>query len=336
MKPYLPLTLAIACALTSGALAQTVSSKQASGNVQLDGPSTAAPSSSGSTPDADSTVPTPVPLQISEIERDYFEMGYSLSKAAFGYADIAKQSVQIQKGKDRMQQIKLLAGLAPAAERDRLAIRESLNQTVFMMRTLGASKDAFLQVTSAADDLNRPLVVDGGAKDLAALSPDAGKTLASLNEFERISGLTQSPEIATWLKGRHQNRVGNVWYAEGMIAGVAEVASAQDMPELLPTVGEIATDLRGLRDWLVLRMPDPPSTEQTALSSALDDFLNTSSQSKRQDRPVTSTELVALGSISRQLQTQVLLESSANSLSQTTGATAGQSSARLADVKKPL
>jgi hypothetical protein len=249
-----------------------------------------------------------VPLQISSTERDYFEFGYALSKAAFGYADVAKQSLAIQQGKDRMEQIKLLAGLAPSAERDRIAISDSLNRTLAKMRILHATRSALLVVEEAAARLNRPIEVTGASKDLSALSPDAGKTLASLNEFERISGLTESPEIAAWLKGRHKNRVGNVWYAEGLIAGVAEVASAQDMPELLPNIGEIATDLRGLRDWLQLRMPDQPSAEQNALSTALDEFLASSAASRHPQRQVTHSELTALGNISRQLQAEVLVQ----------------------------
>jgi len=284
-------------------------------------------------------IPAPmpsIPLQISQTERDYFEFGYSLSKAAFGYADIAKQSVAIQKGTDHMAQIKQLAALAPAAVRDRLAVRDCLNITLARMRTLHASERAISVVKDAADGLNKPLIATGAAKDLAEMSPDAGKTLASLNEFERISGLTESPDIAAWLKGRHKNRVGNVWYAEGLIAGVAEVASAEEMPELLPTVGEIATDLRGLRDWLQLRMPDPPSRQQAQLSDALDDFLKTTSHARRQDRQVTHPELVALGFISRNLQAEVLVRTASAPVVKPASMEIALPAPKLADDKKPL
>jgi len=369
MKPSLPLTLACALTIACGTsaiagsrhsrhqsdtatpqtqptsttpLATTASTAAVPATVAPVPPSTStapavAPQPLPQTAPIAAPAPAPsIPLQITQTERDYFEFGYSLSKAAFGYADIAKQSVAIQKGTDHMAQIKQLAALAPAAVRDRLAVRDCLNITLARMRTLHASERAMSAVRDAAEGLNKPLVVTGAAKDLAEMSPDAGKTLASLNEFERISGLTESPDIAAWLKGRHKNRVGNVWYAEGLIAGVAEVASTQEMPELLPTVGEIATDLRGLRDWLQLRMPDPPSRQQAQLSDALDDFLKTTSRARKQDRQVTHPELVALGYISRNLQAEVLVRTASTQAVKPVSMDTVQSAPKLADDKKPM
>ena len=68
------------------------------------------------------------------------------------------------------------------------------------MRDLHATRASMSIVRDAAAGVDRPLIVNGAAKDLTALSPSAGRTLASLNEFERISGLTESPDIAAWLK----------------------------------------------------------------------------------------------------------------------------------------
>ena len=82
------------------------------------------------------------------------------------------------------------------------------------------------------------------------------------------------------------------------------------MPDLQPPMEQIATDLRGLRDWLALRLPEMPSAEQTALKHDLDAFLEQASALSRpgvkSPKPLSLPQLQALGSISRRVQAQVL------------------------------
>jgi hypothetical protein len=256
------------------------------------------------------TPPAPEPmLQITAVERQYFDFGCSLATAAFAYADLARQIAAIPEyhRHDRTGQMQLLAALNPVVLRDRGVVRDSLSRTLAQMHSLQASPSALAIVSQGADMVNRPILLTGDAKVIATVNARAGQTLAGLNEFERISGITQSPAISAWLNGPGKNSVGNVWYAEGLISGVAAVASAQNLPDLLPPVSEISTDLRGLRDWLLIRMPDNPTAAQSLLRKTLDGFLRSTSWPQVQDRPVSPAELAMLGTISRELQNQVLL-----------------------------
>jgi hypothetical protein len=276
--------------------------------------------------------PTPTPaqqppplLQMTSVEREYFELGYSLATGAFAYADLARQvsAIPVYHRHDRSGQIRLLAALTPVVLRDRGIIRDNLSETLEQMHNLHAAPSAIAVVGQAADMLNKPIRITGDAKTVTALNPDAGRTLAALNEFERISGITESPTISDWLNGPGKNGVGNVWYAEGLISGVASIAAAQNLPDLLPPVSEISTDLRGLRDWLLIRMPDSRTAAQSTLRKTLDAFLRSTSWPKVQDRSVSPAELAMLGTISRELQNQV----SASVVSSATDAPLGSQTA---------
>jgi hypothetical protein len=177
---------------------------------------------------------------------------------------------------------------------------------------LHASTDALQAVKDAADELNRALRYTGDAKTVVQVNSEAGRTLASLNEFERISGLSENPKVRAWLKVPRDDGSANVWYAEGLIAAVSEIASDEEMPDLLPPVQEISTDMRGLRDWLTSRTPDQPTAEQTELRDTINAFLKSTSWPKIEDRPVTRMELVALGKISQHLRHQVFSQPEAN------------------------
>ena len=156
----------------------------------------------------------------------------------------------------------------------------------------------------AAARLAGPLPLAGDARRVSVFSHNAGQTLAALDEFNTLSSLPDDAAVQHWLAATPS---GQVWYAEGLIAALGETAAAQQMPDLLPPVKEIATDLRGLRDWLSLRLPDPPSPDQTALVTALNDFLRQTSRTGRpQATPLTLTQLQSFGDISRRLQALVL------------------------------
>lgn len=243
---------------------------------------------------------------MTDLERQYFDFGYALSKAAFSYAELARHSYDIQAVHTHATHLRMLSELCPVAVHDRQLVRDNLDRAYTDMRSLSASPKALALVKAAADELNKPLKYTGDAKTVAAAYPDAGKTLASLNEFERISGLSESPDVRNWLKVKRGNGSGNVWYAEGLIAGVCEIASDDGLPDLLPQVEELSTDMRGLRDWLASRTPDPPSEEQSALRETINGFLKSTSWPNVGDRPVSRAELLTLGDISHYLRDEVL------------------------------
>ena len=91
---------------------------------------------------------------------------------------------------------------------------------------------------------------------------------------------------------------------------MSQIAAAHEMPDLLPPAEQIATDLRGLRDWLALRLPEMPSAEQAALKHDVGAFLEQASLAARpgvkSPALLSLPQLQALGSISRRVQAQVL------------------------------
>ena len=172
------------------------------------------------------------------------------------------------------------------------------------MEMLQAPAPALAPVRRAAERLARPLKLTGDAKRIAFFSGKAARTLAALDEFNTLSSVPDDAALRRWLAAAPS---GQVWYAEGLVAALGETAAAQQMPDLLPPVKEIATDLRGLRDWLSLRLPDAPTPDQAALVAALNDFLSQTSRTGRpQAAPLSLPQLQSLGDISRRLQAQML------------------------------
>ena len=94
------------------------------------------------------TVPPPlvlVPastLQMGAKERQFFELGATLARGAFAYAELAKQATAVAKTRSKIAQVGQLGKLEPTARRDRLAARAGLAQAVILMRALGASPAA--------------------------------------------------------------------------------------------------------------------------------------------------------------------------------------------------
>ena len=172
------------------------------------------------------------------------------------------------------------------------------------METLQAPPSALAPVRRAAERLAQPLKLTGRCRRIAVFSHKAAQTLAALDEFNALSSVPDDAALRHWLAAAPS---GQVWYAEGLVAALGETAAAQQMPDLLPPVKEIATDLRGLRDWLSLRLPDAPTPDQAALVAALNDFLSETSRTGRpQAAPLSLPQLQSLGDISRRLQAQIL------------------------------
>ena len=248
---------------------------------------------------------SPLPsLHLTANERHFFDFGYQVGRAAFAYAELGKRATAVAKSHDKAAQLEQLAALAPLAARNRMDAREGFVRARSLLETLQAPSKVLLPVQRAADRLGKPLRLTGDVRRVSLFSGKAAQTLASLDEFNALSSIPEEATLQHWLGTASS---GHVWYAEGLVSALAETAAAQQMPELLPPVKEIATDLRGLRDWLSLRLPESPTPDQEALVSALNDFLGQTSRTGRpQTTPLTLTQLQALGDISRRLQSQIL------------------------------
>ena len=255
------------------------------------------------------TPPAVHPLQLQPQERQFFTLGLTLARGAFAYAELAKGAEVVQKTRGKLAQVGKLGKLAPVAERNRRDAAGQLTQTLELMRSLNAPPAALRPITQAAERLAGPLPITNDAKPLLLFNRDAAKTLSSLTEFEALSSLPEDPALRKWLEMPALAGAASVWYGEGEIAGLAQIAAVQAMPDLLPPAQQIVTDLRGLRDWLSLRLPDEPTPEQDTLRNSLETFLQATAATEkpgvRSHRPLTAGQLQALGEISRELEAQV-------------------------------
>lgn len=259
------------------------------------------------TPPAAITSPDTPPAAVAALnvvpdERRYFELGLVLARASFAQAALTKQTSQISRTPPASGRVGRLAKLAPDALRRRAQEQEGLTRALALLQELNAPPGVLAPLTRLGAAMDKPPVAQGDAQSVAAVDGDAGAVLASLQESSRLTATLESAALKMWLKA---NESGQVWYAEGLMAGVSEVATRESLPDLLPSLHELATDLRGLRDWLTLRLPDSPTPEQTALQTALTQFLQQSAAVKK-PKTLTKTQLRALGDISRMLQAQVL------------------------------
>jgi hypothetical protein len=258
--------------------------------------------------------PTPIlpatnMLQMEPEERHFFTLGLTLARGAFAYAELAKGATEAQKTRSKIAQVVKLGKLAPVANRNRRAAGEQIAQASALMRSMRAPSTALLPVAKAAEQLSGPLPITSDAKPLLLFDRSSARTLSALNEFDMLSSLPENEAIRKWLETPTLTRSASVWYGEGEIAGLAQIAAAQEMPELLPSAQQLATDLRGLRDWLSLRLPDMPSPEQTTLRDALEAFLRETAATERvgvrSRKALTAAQLQALREISQQLEAQV-------------------------------
>ena len=247
-------------------------------------------------------------LQITPDERRFFALGRTLARGAFAYAELAKSAGEVAKTRSRIAQVGKLARLDPTAARNRKAAGARMAEAAALLRTLHAPPSALAPIERAAERLAGRLPLSSDARPVSLFSREAARTLSALNEFEALSSLPEDPALRAWLSAPGVPASASVWYGEGEIAGLAQIAATHGMPDLLPPSVQIAADLRGLRDWLALRLPEPPSPEQAALKDALESFLRQTAAPPQTPgrRPLTETQLQALGDISRRLQVQVL------------------------------
>lgn len=252
-------------------------------------------------------------LQMAPDERRFFALGLTLARGAFAYAELAKAATEVARTRSRLAQVGKLGKLAPLADRNRKAAGEEVARALALMRAMDAPPAALAPVAKAAARLAGSLPITDDAKALLLFNRSAARALSSLNEFETLSSLPEDPAVRAWLETPRLARSASVWYGEGEIAALAQIAARHEMPDLLPPAQQVATDLRGLRDWLALRLPDTPTPEQAALRAALRDaleaFLRQTASARpgvKSPKPLTLPQLQALSAISRRLQAQAL------------------------------
>ena len=245
-------------------------------------------------------------ITIAADERQFFQLGYYLAKGAFAYADVAKQAASSGNTHSRKLRIKQLAAVAPLALRDRAIAHDSFMQAAAIMGQLQAPPNATLPLTSAVSLLAKPLTLTSDARAFAATDTEAATMVSALDEFERLSALPEDKGLRNWLASSAISGSAQVWYTEGTVIGLAEIASAESMPDLLPPAAEIATDLRGLSDWLASQLPEGQTSEQIALKKTLDGFLLSPRRKHHLKRAISPTELRTLGKISQLLHTILL------------------------------
>lgn len=260
---------------------------------------------------ADFPVPTPARLDIAPRERQYFALGTALAQGTFAYAALGAQAGRIEQGHAGHAKVAALGRLAPEALRARTAARDGFVQAVALMQSLDAPPAIVSPVARLAARLSKPLVLTEDSRAIKSLNPDAALALSALSESSTIARVMDDHALTRWLGGSAEHRSGPVWYAEGQIAGIAQIAAAEHLPDLLPPAADVATDLRGLRDWLALRVPERPGAELAALQAAIADFLRQTAQGPGQPRlsptqRVSEAQLAQLGSISQALQAQML------------------------------
>ena len=249
-------------------------------------------------------------LQMTETERQFFALGLTLARASFAYAELAGEATIVSHTRSKIAQVGKLGKLAPVARRNRQTAGEFLRRTEALMLTMSAPAAALAPIHKASERLIAPLALTTDARPLAIFNGEAAQTLSSLSEFETLSSLPEDPALRKWLTSPGVPDSAQVWYGEGEIAALAQIAAIHRMPELLPPAQEIATDLRGLHDWLALRLPDTPTPEQATLQKSLEAFLLDAGQktkiSHKSQKSLSPAQMEALGSISRLLQLQVL------------------------------
>ena len=247
---------------------------------------------------AASNTPKPEP------ERQFFDLGLTLSRGAFAYAPLAKQAVAVEKTPSKIEQVRQLSRLDPLAGKSRADARTRMDRTVLLMRRLHAPETAVAPVAAAAAQLAGRLPLNSDAQTLAFWSRPAARTVASLSEFQILSSLPEDPAVARWLHAPGLPNLASLWYSAGTLAGRSEIAAVHEMPDLLPPPVQVFADLRGLRDALAHSAAVSP--ERAALRNALDAYLKDAPiESAAAPRTLSPAQLQGLAGISRRLQAQL-------------------------------
>jgi hypothetical protein len=250
-------------------------------------------------------------LDITDSERRAFALGEALAQASFSYQPVVQQAALLAYSSNRDQEVGELAKLAPDAALARGSARLGIDQALALMQQLNAPPAPVAPIARLAARLDKPIALTGDSLTLASFNLAAADVLASLNEAEDLSSLLDTPVLQHWLKDSVSGRSGPVWYADGIFAGIARIAANDDLPELLPRVADVATDLRGIRDWLATRLPETPTVEQDALRDKIDEWLQqapvlAADLGRSRSRLLPTDQLQAIGQISTMLEQLIL------------------------------
>ncbi len=283
----------------------------ASAHAQMPAPPPASAPALPAAPDPSAPDAPQSRLDIAPRERQYFALGRALAQGAFAYARLGSQAGRIERSHATRAKVAALGRLAPDALHARETARDAFAQAAALMQALNAPAAILSPVSRLAARLAKPLALTADSRAIQSLNPDAALVLSALSESNLVARVMDDRALTQWLNGSDGHRSGPVWYAEGQIAGIAQIAAAGHLPDLLPPVVDVATDLRGLRDWLALRVPDHPGPDLAALQAAISDFLQQTAQGPGQPRllpkqPVSDAQLAQLGSISALLQAQMI------------------------------
>lgn len=262
-------------------------------------------------------VPSPSPqadarVNATDAERQYFELGDVLAQAALADVSLVAKTRRITYADMTDAQLAQIGKLAPDALKARGAAQSLFARAVALMQCLKAPADALAPVSALSMRLGKPLTPTGTARQVADLNADAGTVLAALDESDRLSAVLDNKALQNWATGTGSSQTGRVWYAEGLMVGVTHVAAALDQPDLLPPVADLATDLRGLRDWLSLRLPDSPTLDQIALQTDIDQFLTKAANARRRAKTLTLAQVADLEKIGHLLESQILPQNRAS------------------------
>ena len=239
-----------------------------------------------------------------EPEKQFFDLGLTLSRGAFAYAPLAKQAAVVEKTSNKIAQVRQLSRLDPLAGKSRAEAHARMDRAVALMRRLHAPEAAVAPVAAAAARLAGPLPLPADAQSLAFFSRPAARTVASLTEFQILSSLPEDPAVRRWLHAPDLPSSASLWYSAGALAGLSEIAAAHEMPDLLPPPAQVFADLRRLRDGLARLAPMPP--EASTIRKEMDAFLtNAPPGPAAGTRTLSPVQLQALAGISRRLQLQL-------------------------------
>lgn len=266
----------------------------------------AAAQSAPAAPQQVAPAPSDSRLSVTDAERQYFELGDVLAQAALSDVSLVSRTRRITYRDMTDAQLAQIGKLAPGALQARAAAQVLFARAVTLMQDLNAPPAALTPVSALSARLGKPLTPTGAARQVADLNADAGTVLAALDESDRLSAILDNKALQNWATGAASNQTGRVWYAEGLMVGVAHVAAKLSQPDLLPPVADLATDLRGLRDWLSLRLPDTPTPEQIELQTDIDQFLAKAANIRRHPKTLTMPQVADLEKIGHLLEAQIL------------------------------
>jgi hypothetical protein len=254
-------------------------------------------------------VPAPItpitPINVYPDESLMFQVGDYLGKASFVNSPVMQAiSATTVVGK-RNDELALLEKLAQTALNNRARQLNYLLSARQLMWNMRAPEKSIAPLTSAINTLKVQPAYSGQTLELSKTDPAAALTLAILEEYPKVCSVQDSLQFRAWVNSAARQHNGHVWYAEGLISGLTDVAAANKMPTLLPRAPEIATDLEGELNWITIRLRDTPSPDQLALRDKVFALLKSVSKNDHVRDYITQYQLHQLGDITKSIEGEV-------------------------------